>query len=558
MKKQLLYGMMLLLPVAAWAYDFSAVHEGQTLYFDYSWGDEVTVVNQTGSQSTGKESYTDYPSGAVVIPDEVEYEANTYRVTAIGKHAFRNCVEVTSVVIGNNVQSLGDCAFYGCSALQSMVLGERVSAIGYNTFYNCSSLYDIECLSSSLDGLTLDDFEGTGWHKSSGMKYLGTVAMGFVFPEKDYSPSSYRQTSIRLREGTTAIADNAFKSYYVEYTSNSSPTYGCYPLETVEYVIIPRSVKHIGANAFSGCNDALKVITIPDSVNFIGEGAFANCFALERVTWLPENCELEASIFPEDLEEIEFGKAVRNVPDYICENNTAMTSVAIPHEVTSVGDRAFFGCTSLTRVALGASVATLGEMAFFGCTALTTIQSYALTPPAATPYCFLDVPITASVQIPCGCIPAYEAADEWAYFWSFTEIIAYTATGYSSNDEWGTVSVEQTCAEATFRAEPVEGCRFVAWSDGNTDNPRVIPLSADVELVAEFRAETTGIESVWGDGTEVYTHDHTLHIRGNDREATVYDTTGRTVYQGFERAIALDRSGLYIIEIDGRRMKVVL
>ena len=46
--------------------------------------------------------------------------------------------------------------------------------------------------------------------------------------------------------------------------------------------------------------------------------------------------------------------------------------------------------------------------------------------------------------------------------------------------------------------------------------------------------------------------------RGNDREATVYDTTGRTVYQGFERAIALDRNGLYIIEIDGRRMKVVL
>ena len=81
---------------------------------------------------------------------------------------------------------------------------------------------------------------------------------------------------------------------------------------------------------------------------------------------------------------------------------------------------------------------------------------------------------------------------------------------------------------------------------------------ADVELVAEFQAETTGLDQVWDDGTEVYTHGGTLHIRGNDREATVYDTTGRTVYQGFERAIALDRGGLYIIEIDGRRMKVVL
>ena len=386
--------------------------------------------------------------------------------------------------------------------------------------------------------------------------YFGNLCYGMAFPAQHSSSTEarYAATSVILREGTTFVMDSAFCAAPVKEPGKTT-TYN--PLEAVEYLVIPRTVTTLAEKAFYGL-EGLPVVTVPESVAQVGDSAFAGCEGLDRITWMPASCSLGQGVFHLELGEVEFGKSVRQVPAGMFAGNTGMSSVAIPHEVTAIGDRAFYRCTGLSQVAIGAGVTTLGELVFAGCTELTNILCYAVEPPAAPAYCFLDVPITASVQIPCGCIPAYEAAAEWEYFWSFTEIIAYTATGYSSNDEWGTVSVEQTCAEATFRAEPVDGCRFVQWSDGSVDNPRVIPLSADVELVAEFRAETTGIESVWGDGTEVYTHDHTLHIRGNDREATVYDTTGRIVYRGMERAIALDRGGLYIVEIDGKRTKVVM
>jgi uncharacterized protein YceK len=51
----------------------------------------------------------------LAIPNEVEYNGQTYSVTSIGRSAFEGCVELTSVIIGNSVTSVGDNAFQGCS-----------------------------------------------------------------------------------------------------------------------------------------------------------------------------------------------------------------------------------------------------------------------------------------------------------------------------------------------------------------------------------------------------------------------------------------------------------
>lgn len=41
-------------------------------------------------------------------------------------------------------------------------------------------------------------------------------------------------------------------------------------------------------------------------------------------------------------------------------------------------------------------------------------------------------------------------------------------------------------AEVTIRAIPAQGCHFVKWSDGNTENPRVIYLTSNMSLTAFF------------------------------------------------------------------------
>ena len=81
--------------------------------------------------------------GDIVIPSTVDYEGETYRVTRIGKEAFYNCNELTSIVILEGIARIGFGAFYYCRNLSSVTLPESVSIIDRYAFYDCSSLKSI-------------------------------------------------------------------------------------------------------------------------------------------------------------------------------------------------------------------------------------------------------------------------------------------------------------------------------------------------------------------------------------------------------------------------------
>ncbi|MBO7200217.1 MAG: T9SS type A sorting domain-containing protein, partial [Bacteroidales bacterium] len=73
----------------------------------------------------------------------------------------------------------------------------------------------------------------------------------------------------------------------------------------------------------------------------------------------------------------------------------------------------------------------------------------------------------------------------------------YTVTVISANDSMGTVSgggTYEAGSQVTITATAAEGCRFVSWNDGNTDNPRTITVTEDATYIATFE-EGVGIES---------------------------------------------------------------
>ena len=65
-------------------------------------------------QATLKSISSGY-TGAVVIPESIEYEGVAYAVTSIGKNAFWYCYGLTSVTIPNSVTSIGSRAFRDCN-----------------------------------------------------------------------------------------------------------------------------------------------------------------------------------------------------------------------------------------------------------------------------------------------------------------------------------------------------------------------------------------------------------------------------------------------------------
>jgi len=69
--------------------------------------------------------------------------------------------------------------------------------------------------------------------------------------------------------------------------------------------------------------------------------------------------------------------------------------------------------------------------------------------------------------------------------------LEYRLDTKTNNAEWGTVTAPQYVEaghSATVTATPKEGCSFVKWSDGNTDNPRQISVNTLTTLMAYFKA----------------------------------------------------------------------
>ena len=60
------------------------------------------------------DGYSSHYSDIVVIPETVTYGSTTYKVTAIGRNAFRECYNLKSVNIPNTITSIGDYAFSDC------------------------------------------------------------------------------------------------------------------------------------------------------------------------------------------------------------------------------------------------------------------------------------------------------------------------------------------------------------------------------------------------------------------------------------------------------------
>ena len=49
-------------------------------------------------------------------------------------------------------------------------------------------------------------------------------------------------------------------------------------------------------------------------------------------------------------------------------------TVAIPDDITSIGDNAFWNCSSLISIDIPDSVTSIGDEAFFGCDSLESIE----------------------------------------------------------------------------------------------------------------------------------------------------------------------------------------
>ena len=118
--------------MTAMAYDFVADGLCYSINAD---GESVVVTYE--QQASPR--YTSL-AGEVVIPRTVSDGETTYVVNGIGDAAFRDCTDITSVVVGDAVATIGSNAFYCCISLTTVSVPRSITRINYAAFYGCSAL----------------------------------------------------------------------------------------------------------------------------------------------------------------------------------------------------------------------------------------------------------------------------------------------------------------------------------------------------------------------------------------------------------------------------------
>lgn len=101
-------------------------------------GDLAYTLDET--TMTASAGYWSSKSEICEIPSHIEYEGQTYTVTAISANACKEAANLTTVILPETITSIGDYAFYYCKKLASINIPEGVTHIGSSAMSGCDNL----------------------------------------------------------------------------------------------------------------------------------------------------------------------------------------------------------------------------------------------------------------------------------------------------------------------------------------------------------------------------------------------------------------------------------
>lgn len=155
--------------------------------------------------------------------------------------------------------------------------------------------------------------------------------------------------------------------------------------DKITYVKIPTGVTSIEENTFKGCT-ALKGCYIPSKVTSIGSSAFEGCTALTQLA-IPKSVVSigtkafygDSKLFMVHMKDADYSQ-LATIKDSAFEGCSALQKFCsdvefnFPESITSVGDRAFYGCSRIPKVIMGAGVTSIGTEAFMNCNSITELS----------------------------------------------------------------------------------------------------------------------------------------------------------------------------------------
>ena len=419
--------------------------------------------------------------------------------------------EVVNVSIPNTVTTLNDYVFYNYSNLLSIDIPNTITSIGHDAFSYCTGLTSFTIPNSVT-------YIGSAFSGCSGISSI-VIPNGVVNIKGGTFSRCTNLTSVVIPNSVTTIGMSAFKN-----------------CSSLAAITIPNGVTHIGEYAFENCTSLTSVI-IPNSVTQMEYSAFEGCTNLESVRISDNLTTIEAGTFKNcsNLVSVKIGNNVQEIKGSSSiggafEGCSMLPTVTIPNSVTKLGDEAFYKCIRLKSIKIGTGITEIGKRCFryqylsYSDDREMYVTIQATIPPVIGYFTFSD---KAIIYAPCEAKDLYQSATDWKdykdqiYGLGYDVNLSATEGGFAkitnSDCSSNTITIEAT-------TESPESYEFVRWSDGNTENPRTITMTEDINLIAEFSTRTYTISvtcdpqqgKVTGSGEYTYHTDVTIEAIPNE------------------------------------------
>ena len=319
-----------------------------------------SVVIEEGVTSIGDYAFSncDYVT-AVTIPNTV---------VSIGDYAFHHCRDLMEVEIPNSVTGIGDCAFANSMNLALVTIGSGVKNIGERAFAGCENMTSITCtgapaacgedcfldVDKSIPLNVPEDYVGgyenaKEWEDFTNIQGVKCDIASGVFAKNNKISWRISCNGTLFIEGNGIIpaADKPYVMEWDEYresikkviisegiTEIGTRTFG--NLFNAEFLLLPNSLKTIGAYAFNGWDSPnLETIIIPNSVTTIGDGAFSGCIHVGSII---------LGYGVKTIGEFVFAECYKNQPYMIClaVQPPACGQGLLSHQSTEVGGHTLY------------------------------------------------------------------------------------------------------------------------------------------------------------------------------------------------------------------------
>lgn len=296
-----------------------------------------------------------------------------------GSKLYLDFNEVNEIICNESLDCINKYAFTRYLSLQKLTLGSNIKSIGDYAFSECSNLKAIYCykpfpLSVSSNIFSTDTYEGTlyvprksldAYRKEYPWKNFAKIA-AIEGPDCDFEVNGLYYNVVDLANRTCEVTFDT--PYYSSYNQDE--------------IVIPESVQYQGRtfqvvgishDAFNG-SKLVKKLTIPKSIKTIGKNAFSGCSGLSELNIDNQIENVQADLSKLPLTTVKFTGVGKSIPNWLKNNNNLKNVVFDCSNVEAVADSAFYNCTSLTTIELPHFVKQIGTASFEGCKSIAEFR----------------------------------------------------------------------------------------------------------------------------------------------------------------------------------------